>query len=258
MPRPIDAVPMPTIAGVPLYYERRTTTDRWGDMAPNEQFAPLARPHFYATLERSFKDLWRYTTEPSAVISAGAFVEKPGEHGDAEAFDLDGLIWSAPGKNWMWNATDYETPLHKRYYCGLMCHFMLTFGNVLGWEYNVAHHDHIHLDNAMPPGFRSNSHAIVTSIQATLAYVWGLPVKVDGDWGPKTVVAWKTIAAMANGIYPTFLEYQTFLMKSREAGLRPTTVVPTKLQELEQGLKDLRANLAAVERDFADFKAGLE
>jgi hypothetical protein len=46
MPRPIDAVPMPKIAGVPLYYERRTTTDRWGDMAPNEQFAPLARPHF--------------------------------------------------------------------------------------------------------------------------------------------------------------------------------------------------------------------
>lgn len=260
MPMPAGAVQIKRLGGVPLYYERRSTADRWGDLGVNEQFSPYVLPQFGTRLDRAFHDLWPFVTQPNGIVSAGAYVDKPGEHGDAEAFDLDGLVWSDPGKYWLWVATSYETPVERRYYCGLMCHFMLYFGNVLGWEYNAAHHDHIHLDNAVSPGFRASSHAIVTTIQATLKYCWGIEVLVDGDWGPKTKTAFFTALGQPTqpAIFPSDLAYRAFLSTSRGKGLSVTAAAtPTKLDEVEQHLKDMEANLAALRKEFDAYKGGL-
>lgn len=243
MPMPTGAEKIAELARVGLYYERRESTDRWGDLMPNEAFAPYATPRFKDKLYFAFDSLWPFIGQPSGIVSAGAYVDKPGAHGRAEAFDLDGLVWVGPGKNWQWRASDYNTDLERRYYYGLMSHFMLFFGNVLGWEYNAAHKDHIHLDNEVAVGFRPNSHAIVTSLQGMLKYVWEKDLVIDGDYGPKTA------EALAAKTYLTDSQYKSFLVETRQRAFTPMIAPKTTspFEELEQRLVKLT-------NDFEEYK----
>lgn len=251
MPIPAGAEKIDSILGVPLYYERLASGDPWGDLPDSEKYGVRVMPSFKRRLTTSFEELFGITGRPKGIITAGGWVEKPGAHGMARAFDLDGIVW----ENSSWRATEYPSA----FYCGLLCHFMLTFGNVLGWEYNAAHRDHFHMDDLTQPLFRTNSRSVVTSIQAALKYVWPSAVIeavganwVDGDWGPATASAFKKIVPFS-GSWPTQLSYEEFLRRTRDMALRPaatTTIVenaPTVLDLMRLEIADLKKRVARLE-----------
>lgn len=246
-PAPANARPRANVGGVALYYERRASTDRWGDLAKDEAFAPSFVSPFYETLSGSFAELWPILGTPTGIISGGAYVEKPGAHGLGRGFDLDGIIW--PGRKW--NATEWKSDEAKRFYLGLQAHFLRSFGNVLGYLYNAAHADHFHLDDLVPPGFRSNSRAIVTFVQEALRVVHGIPVLVDGDWGPATARALCNVLRVEQKAFPNGNEWRHFLERTRTLALAsggevahaPTSrTLEQRVELLERAVADLQSN----------------
>lgn len=218
MPLPSTAKPKSTVADVPLYYERRSSTDRWGDLAKDESFSPSFLPLFFDLLDRALRHLWLILGTPKGIVSGGAYVDKPGAHGKARGFDLDGIIWW--GREW--KATDWKTLEQKQFYLGLQAHFLMYFGNVLGYLYNAAHHDHFHLDDLVPIGFRSNSLAIVTFVQESLIAVHNRPlILVDGDWGPVTARHFFNVLKVPVKMVPTEEEWTNYLMLTRSVALAP-------------------------------------
>jgi hypothetical protein len=73
------------------------------------------------------------------------------------------------------------------------------FGTVLDYHYNTDHRDHFHLDDGTAVDFRASSPSRVKFLQGALSYVHGLPVAIDGAYGPQTKQA-MTTAFSALGI----------------------------------------------------------
>lgn len=249
-----------TIGNVALYYERAASGDPWGDLSKGERTGIFLTPFTYEKLSSSFDALWAYTGRPIAIITAGGWVEKPGAHGLARAFDLDGIIW---GPDSWWKASSYMTDVNSRaFYCGLMCHFSMTFGNVLGAEYNRAHFDHIHLDDLVEPVFRLNSMAVITTIQASLRYIWKKAnVEIDGVWGLHTAKAFSDVVNYKPSRYPNQADYEDFLNQSRKKAL------PARLKEPRVTNEDLALEITKAaeneigtvteyrQQDLSDFRA---
>lgn len=253
MPLPSGVVKRRVIGGVPLYYERRDVSDVWGDLAPNEEASGLLMPDFAAELDISFTTLWGFIGKPDGIITAGAWVEKPGAHGIARAFDLDGFVYPTDGGPFpqKWNMTAFSTPEEQRSYMALMCHFSLTFGNVLGWYYNNAHKDHIHLDDLVRAGFRYNSHAVVTTIQGAIKHIWNEDIHIDGEWGPATRMAMVRRVPF-NTMYPTDEQFFTFLVRSRDWVLAKRTTPQITSLSLEERVRRIEAFLSDAELAFSE------
>ncbi len=122
------------------------------------------------------------------LVTAGAYVDKPGYHGKGRAFDLDGIVMETAEGAVFWQATDYAKPNYRAFYLGIQASCLRHFGTVLAWEYNEAHHDHIHMDDGRDVGFRKST-SIVSFLQAVSMYVYDHPVEIDGIWGSETVTA---------------------------------------------------------------------
>lgn len=204
------------IAGVKLYYERLSSEDKWGDLAENEEQKFYAEVGFIDKLEDTFNSLFQLVGyRPDGIISAGMYVNKPGAHGTGRAFDLDGIIWN----RYHWTAFDWKFPDKVKAYLAVQAHFMLNFGNVLGNTFNRAHEDHLHIDDAILPGFRSNSISIVGFTQLALNTFWDANLLIDKEWGPKTRDAMKKIDRLSGDKYPTGSEWNEFLRVVRSHGL---------------------------------------
>ena len=233
MPRPTNAVRIDNVAGVPLYYERNAAGDAWGDLAEDEKYGVWVTLSFRARINRAFHTL--PGDKPTGIITAGGWVEKPGAHGLARAFDLDGIIW--PG-NRIFKASNYSTLSEKKLYYGIQCHMMQYFGNVLGYEYNVAHRDHLHLDDLIEPILRLNSKAVVTGIQGALRFVWGETGMVNGVWSEVTTQDARQVRPYS-GQYPDQEWYLDFLQATaRKAFSSPYDLAPLtdhgRIEELER------------------------
>jgi hypothetical protein len=256
MPMPLGAIRRKTVAEVPVFYERRDTKDVWGDLAVDEETSGYLIPHFATELDESFRDLWKYIGKPAGIVTAGTWVDKPGAHGLARGFDLDGLIFANDvGLPEKWKMTLFTTPVEQKFYMGLMCHFSLSFGNVLGWYYNNAHKDHIHIDNLTAPVFRYNSHAVITTIQGAIKHIWNEDIHIDGEWGPATRMAMVRRVSFG-AIYPTNAQYHQFLTTSRNEAFadlskdeekQPSEILPVELRlaRIETFLKEAFANSPA-------------
>lgn len=130
-------------------------------------------------------------SEVSIVTSAGAYVDKPGEHGLGQAIDVDRIDWADGTISSMidldWNSGDRE--LHKRYYAvdaTLRAHF--RWG--LDHTYNEAHHDHFHMDfGGLPVQLSDGSTSDVGWIQAACNEFMDAGLVVDQVWGPLTQAA---------------------------------------------------------------------
>jgi peptidoglycan hydrolase-like protein with peptidoglycan-binding domain len=57
------------------------------------------------------------------------------------------------------------------------------------WQPDNRHRSHWHLDDHRAPGWSPEWRPSVRFLQALLTHVWGLPLKVDGDYGPRTQAA---------------------------------------------------------------------
>lgn len=113
------------------------------------------------------------------VTSAGAFVDKPGQHGRGKAFDLDGLFW----ENISLIATEQETKTALYLAVQALCN--RHFGVVLGFNYNRAHQDHLHFDLGRSVRFRTVQ-SVTYFVQEAVNALYGESIAVDGEWGSQT------------------------------------------------------------------------
>ena len=184
------------IAGSWLWYER-------GEFPDCQSFDFDSK--FYRTLEEGFLEIAEAFKPLSRVITAGAYVDKPGAHNLGRAFDLDGIEFE-DGQLWMATETGKLT-------AAIQGVFMKRFGVVLGWTYDEAHEDHLHISDYGPAwGFRE-SRSITKYIQWGLG-LGGNPLKMDGVWGSQTGSAfWQHLGRRDYEAkhHPTNADYRTFL-----------------------------------------------
>jgi hypothetical protein len=182
-----------TLAGVAVHYDRHPIA-KYGSRGVARRF--YAQPDFIEKLERCFDELWRISPYGRAevITSAGAYVDKKGQHGLGRAFDLDGIFW--PDKEFV-TLHDGQRARDRKLYYGVECVLRKHFGQVLNFSYNQSHHDHFHIDTDMPVGLRKSSKAVTVFVQGVLRHVYGLAVAIDGQWGALTEQAVGRAAAAA-------------------------------------------------------------
>lgn len=168
-----------TLDGVPVRYDR-TAQAPYGSHGIQYDFH--ATEELEGVLDRCFAEIWEKCPlgKGNIIISAGAWVDKPGKHGTGEAFDLDGIHWDE--KSFI--CLDY--PSDPSFYLGIEAILRKHLPTVLDYNYNTDHHDHLHIDLGGSIGFRTNSQARVFFLQAALTHVLNIPVGIDGDWGTET------------------------------------------------------------------------
>lgn len=147
-------------------------------------------------LDDAFRDVWRLTGlgKAEVITSAGAFVNKPGAHGQGRALDIDGIFWT--DKTFItlhagWQGQDRE------FYFGVEAILRLHFGIVLDYEYNLDHRDHFHVDDTMSLAFSPSASAKVGFLQGMINNVWGKRVDEDLIWGPQTAGAVSEVLEVA-------------------------------------------------------------
>ncbi len=181
MPRPRPSNSFTHLAGVAVHY------DRFED--PQFGYGTRGKPlRFHATevfeqkLQTFFGELWDVCPlgRAEVITSAGAFVDKPGAHGQGRGFDIDGIFWSDR------TFLTLHYPQDRRFYLAVESVLRKHFGVVLSYEYDAAHRDHFHIDDTRPVGFSASSRSRVLYLQMALAHLFGYPVDVDGMAGSQT------------------------------------------------------------------------
>jgi hypothetical protein len=175
------------IDGTPVYYWR---SSRGNTTARNWQ----ATDAFYTALVAWIRDLRSLSSSYgsiSYIVSAGFYVDKPGQHGAGTAMDLDHVRWSNG------NVTSPLDQHHASTNAALRKRYLATeavcrrrFRYVLDGWYNADHHDHIHSDfGGMPVRVLKDSEADTKFVQGTCNNFRASGLTIDGIWGTKTQTA---------------------------------------------------------------------
>ena len=214
MPRPSSS--FTRLAGVPVHYDRLPSAP-YGTRGVPERF--FAQGDFIGKMDRFFADLWQTCPFGTAevITSAGAWVEKPGQHGRGRAFDLDGIFWR--GKTFV-TLHDGFNGRDRKFYFAVESVLRRHFGQNLNYFYNADHRDHFHFDDAVGVGFRSGSRSTVLFVQGALRFIHGETIAVDGRWGPNSRGAAERVLRAA-GISGTLAEagvWRDFLGHSARVG----------------------------------------
>lgn len=127
------------------------------------------------------------------ITSAGAYVDKPGEHGAGTAFDLDEIQYDGgPFVSPIDRHHEASEQASRRRYYAVDAITRATFRWVLDANYNAAHEDHIHQDfGGLPVILGTDSSSDVLFIQGMLNEMQGAGLEVDGVWGPLTEEAFE-------------------------------------------------------------------
>ena len=182
-----------TIDGTPLHYWRWTD----GTAGTRSEQRTFASTHqFYDRLVAWVRDLRALADAHGGlqgmqrIVSAGAYVNKPGQHGLGQAFDLDEVRWA--------NGTISPYRRHHaspdravaRRYLALDAVSRRHFRWVLDAGYNAAHADHLHLDfGGGAPRCDSASRSDTAFVQMACNAHMGARLRVDGLWGRATQAA---------------------------------------------------------------------
>ncbi|MGI5506940.1 extensin family protein [Lentzea sp. CA-135723] len=175
------------IDGTPVYYWR---SNRGNTTARNWQ----ATDAFYNALVAWVRDLRSLSSSYgsiSYIVSAGFYVDKPGQHGAGTAMDLDHVRWSNG------NVTSPLDQHHASGTAALRKRYLATeavcrrrFRYVLDGWYNADHRDHIHSDfGGMPVRVLKDSEADTKFVQGTCNNFRASGLAIDGIWGPATTSA---------------------------------------------------------------------
>jgi len=170
------------LAGAGLHYDRYDPESGHGYGTRGKPFSPRATVDMADRLDECFRALFFQAPHGNAdvVTSAGAYVNKPGQHGKGRAFDLDGIFWAET------QLIAIEYPAKPHLYLAVESVLRQYFGTVLNFNYNRAHEDHFHMDLGTSVGFNRMSKSRVEYLQASMFYVHDMQVGVDGIWGPET------------------------------------------------------------------------
>jgi hypothetical protein len=163
------------------------------------------RPSFHDRLN-SWLDFWEANTPDSfgvvhRVWTYGAHTDSrvSEAHNEGRGFDLSRLVTIKDGVTtrrffarrdiWM-NWSDADRAAERRRYWATAASAHHHFRNVLTYEYNADHNNHIHIDNLVSglgnSDLDTGSTAQVQHVQACCRYVWGLDTTIDGVWGSQT------------------------------------------------------------------------
>ncbi|GGS37093.1 extensin family protein [Actinokineospora fastidiosa] len=178
------------IDGTPVYYWR---SNRGNTTLRNWQCTQA----FYDSLVLWIRDLRSLSSGYGSItylVSAGFYVNKPGQHGAGTAMDLDHVRWSGG---------QVSSPLDRHHASGTqslrrrylavdaVCRRRFRYA-LDGW-YNADHEDHIHADFAgLPTVCQKGSRSDTVFVQAMCNNFMGSGLSVDGDWGPLTQSAFTT------------------------------------------------------------------
>lgn len=185
----LDLVSFDSIAGVPVH------------PAPRK----IGRA-FLATLEQAFEDLWRTSPWGRAerIVHMGAWVDRPDpngtdRHAQGRAIDI-GIIRWAGGR--VVRADDpVRSSLRQDHYLATTAVFLKHIGCTLGYwqpekDGSFRHRSHWHLDDHVAPGWRPGWKPSVRFMQATLTFMYGQRLEIDGVAGPKTMAALTTVTGV--------------------------------------------------------------
>lgn len=188
--------------GVPCYYARENAA--YGDLSRcTKSRTRQLSPATLKALAGALRELDRVMDCPLgslvAVVSGGAYVDKPGPHSRGRAFDIGALHWRHRALVALDVATQWDagtvTPEKLCLYLGTEAILRARFGTVLGMHFaprgrEKDHWNHWHVDDESPVGYWSRgrgSETRVRYLQESLTHVWEIPCgRPDGDEGPKT------------------------------------------------------------------------
>jgi hypothetical protein len=171
------------LGDVPVYYDRRFS----GDYGHGTLLTFRAEQYFEDQLDQFFFELWNICPfgQAEKIFSAGAYVPgNSGMHGQARAFDLDGIEWS--NRKFM-TLEDGRRNGDRKFYFGVEAILRKHFGLVLDYCYNQPHWCHFHIDDSASINFSASARSKVLFLQGALINVFGLSVGssgIDGQWGP--------------------------------------------------------------------------
>ncbi|MGR5475215.1 extensin family protein [Vibrio astriarenae] len=179
---------------IPIHYARYSEPNHYGTRG--KPYSIRGTPELIDSLCRCFSEI-SSSSKPlfgdiQTVTTAGAFVNKKGQHGKGRAFDLDAIFWSEQSLI----ANEYNEK--TRLYLGVESLLRRHFGTVLGYNYDSAHRDHFHVDLGTPIGFSKKSKSKVLYVQASLTHLHTVPVSIDGVWGTETREGVKTAITLMN------------------------------------------------------------
>ena len=168
--------------GVPVHYDRKPPQFGLGTQGtPSTWYCTKS---FQKKLDKCFSELWEKCPlgKADVICTAGAWVNKPGRHGQGRAFDLDAIFWG----DRMVLANNY--PNDRIAYLGIESILRKHFGTVLNYEYNTAHRDHWHIDDGSAVAFLTGSTSRVKYLQMVLTHLFTIeqPLTIDGLYGKKT------------------------------------------------------------------------
>ncbi|MEM7210611.1 MAG: hypothetical protein AAF479_01775 [Pseudomonadota bacterium] len=192
--------------GVRVQYDR-APVGTYGETGINYRF--YCDEAFQSQLILFISDL-KAATEPLfgpmlKVFSAGTYVDRSGMHGQGRAFDLDAIIWQD-----MRIIAD-EHPTKKALYLLTQSMAHRQFGTVLGFNFNDAHRDPLHLENGRTPQFRENR-STTYFLQEALNLFYSANLTVDGDYGLRTEAALvEVFDELALQFPPSAADWQRFL-----------------------------------------------
>ncbi|UYQ65373.1 extensin family protein [Streptomyces peucetius] len=197
-PRALAMKTFSRIDGTPVYYWR---SNRGNTALRNWQCTQA----FYDRLVVWIRDLRDLSGDAGAgnvsfLVSAGFYVNKPGQHGQGTAMDLDLVRW-AGGRQ--------SSPLDRHHAAGdrtLRRRYLAVdavcrrrFRYVLDGWYNSAHADHIHADfGGLPTVCEKGSRSDTVFVQAMCNNFMGSGLAVDGAWGPLTQSAFDRAKSRLN------------------------------------------------------------
>ena len=182
---PDSLVEFSTLGGGTLGYEvGGTTTTYKGD------------PRFVELLEVWVED-WASLSGLGAITkvwSYGAYVDKCDSfHAAGRAFDVARVEHEGGSVSCRYDTWAPGTAQQMKDYWRLAASFHLHFGYTLTHLYDEAHHNHIHVDNAVsgwePTTFRSGSQVQVHMVQAACRDVFGAAVDFTGNYDDQTRAA---------------------------------------------------------------------
>jgi hypothetical protein len=176
--------------GVPLYYWRFTDGTA-GRRVERRTFASTVDFHQRLVVwVRDLKDIAaRYggLHAMDRIVTAGTFVDKPLEHGQGRAFDLDQVRWGSTAVTPFYREHDSPDLRVRRRYLAVDAVCRRHFHWVLDGRYNADHADHLHLDTAggalvWDPTARSDA----AFVQQVVNAFQDARLEVDGAYGPAT------------------------------------------------------------------------
>lgn len=185
------------IIGVPVLYDRLKPED-YGKRGVEYDFYCTMR--LKKKLNEAFRQVRAKFGYIRAILSAGAYVDKPGMHGEGRAFDLDAILWDyekTPKTSPIHQTGDFivrDSPKYWNLMLGIEACFRKKFGVVLTPFYNRAHADHFHIDDSAPVRFLVDSRSNILFVQAVSRYIIGLDIAIDGVYGPETEKALRIMA----------------------------------------------------------------